>query len=431
MPAKGESAPCGANRMNIILGYEAYQSLSGAALMMRGLAGALAREGHRALVVTSHQGSGLTSKKDEAGFRVLSLPGVANQQRRGLSFARPENLKTVRRLARDFKPDVVHVHDFGFVSHFLQSAARQDGVPVLAHHHFSREFVMRSLPAYLRWNPLLRAISWAATRSTVCRFYNRASGVLIPTRKMADEVLAWGVKSPIHVVSNGVDTRRFYPSENDSSIDGLAEDLKLPAEALQRPVLLYTGRLDFDKNLHTLLKAIPLILQKHPATFLFAGDGVLRAELEAQAAREPWGLFTHFLGFIPNSSDIFPRLYRTARISWTASPIEVQSLSLLEAMASGLPVMVARDSALPDLVEDGRNGYIIDTFDHHGYAEAALRIIGDDSLYRSMGARSRELAVERDINRTWSEIMEHYLASIANSTRYPKSPAAFQAPGGR
>lgn len=417
--------------MNIILGYEAYQSLSGAALMMRGLAGALTREGHKALVVTSHQGSGLISKKDDAGFRVLSLPGVANQQRKGLSFARPENLKTVKRLAQDFKPDVIHVHDFGFVSHFLQSAARHDGVPFLAHHHFSREFVLRSLPAYLRWNPLLRAASWTATRSTVRRFYNRCSGILIPTRKMADEVLGWGVKSPVHVVSNGVDTSRFYPSDNGSSIDGLAEDLSIPAEALQRPVLLYTGRLDYDKNLHTLLKAVPLILEKLPATFLFAGDGVLRAELEAQAAREPWGAFVHFLGFIPNSSDIFPRLYRSARLSWTASPIEVQSLSLLEAMASGLPVMVAKDSALPDLVEEGRNGYIIDTFNHRGFAEAAMRIISDDTLYRSMGSRSRELAGERDINRTWSEIMEHYLASIADSTRYPKSPAAFQTPGGQ
>jgi glycosyltransferase involved in cell wall biosynthesis len=100
------------------------------------------------------------------------------------------------------------------------------------------------------------------------------------------------------------------------------------------------------------------------------------------------------------SEEELPQLYRLADIYLMLAPVELQSISTLEAMASGLPVVAAAAGALPELVSPNVNGYLVPTSDPVEASSAVLNLLADSTRREMMGKASREIALRHDLSHT-------------------------------
>jgi len=113
-----------------------------------------------------------------------------------------------------------------------------------------------------------------------------------------------------------------------------------------------------------------------------------------------------FTGFVSKSD--LKKLYRVSNIFISASEVELQGLSIMEAMACGLPVIAAKSMAIPELVKDGVNGYLFEPGNEEDAAEKILRLAFDKELQAKMSEKSLELIKKHDIERTLNQFEEIY-----------------------
>ena len=171
------------------------------------------------------------------------------------------------------------------------------------------------------------------------------------------------------------------------------------------PWLLTVARLDFHKGIDTVIRALPAIRAAFPsARYAVAGIGSRRDSLEALASELGLGDAVRLLGFVPD--DELPSLYNAADLFVLASRrydllVEGFGIAIVEASASGLPVIASRSGGIPDAVREGETGFLVDPEDPAAVAAAAIRLLGDDGLRRRMGAAGRA-AVETHYN--WDRV---------------------------
>jgi len=155
-----------------------------------------------------------------------------------------------------------------------------------------------------------------------------------------------------------------------------------------RPVFLHNRGLEELYNIPCSLKAFGLVQQRYPeACLTMAHDGPLRAELEHKVKH--WGLRNvRFLGTVPHHE--IAALYDAADIYLTSPNIDNMPGSLLECYASGLPVVATNAGGIPFIAKNEETALLVDTNDHEGMAQAALRLIEEDGLADRLATRARK-----------------------------------------
>lgn len=392
--------------MRILLGIESYlPNISGVTIFTKRLATHLAEKGHRVWVVTTSPFGWAYEEKDPAEFTIFRLRGWRNPFRRDLRVSSFRNSSEVKRLLDDLRPELIHLQDPAVLSHLVLREAKARGIPVIVHNHFSREFVL----SYFKRVRFLHLFIWAVVEHIVHQFYNQCALVITPTEFVKRTVESWGVKTPVIAISNGIELERFLPGKPDRAF------LSRFGITLKDKIALYLGRLDKDKNVQTLAKAIPILLEgskgRIPASevkFLFVGEGTERKHLEEKIRQEPWKDRVHFFGFIPHEDPSIPKIYQASDLYWTASTIETQSLTTLEAMATGLPIVAANFGALPEIVHENENGFLVAPYDAKGFAEAALEIFTDSGLTKRFSRRSVAIARAHDLKKSFKKLEEVY-----------------------
>src|SRR6267143_435004 len=171
------------------------------------------------------------------------------------------------------------------------------------------------------------------------------------------------------------------------------------------PWLLTVARLDFHKGIDTVIRALPAIRAAFPsARYAVAGIGSRRSALEALVSELGLVDAVRLLGFVPD--DDLPSLYRAADLFVLVSRrydllVEGFGIAIVEASASGLPVIASRSGGIPEAVREGETGFLVDPDDPAAVAAPAIRLLGDDGLRRRMGAAGRA-AVETYYN--WDRV---------------------------
>ena len=278
---------------------------------------------------------------------------------------------------KDFKPDIVHNHSMGTMGIQTLASVHLLGIPVLATCHVFLAGFLKYAPINLENVPLTKEVAWRYTTA----FFNRFPCVTTPSKAMLKELVQHGLNSPAFVVSNGVDTSLFTQGKRK---DGS------PAS------LLHVGRLGYEKRVDVVLRAFALVLTQFPETRLdIVGDGPERENLEALARELGIAGSVRFLGKLPHRR--LPAIYRQADVFVTASTIETQGLVVLEAMASGLPVVGVDAMALPELIHQMINGLLVPPGDESAFADAVARLLSSTDLQRKMGLTSRRLALEHSL----------------------------------
>ena len=223
--------------------------------------------------------------------------------------------------------------------------------------------------------------------------YRRSRVITAVSQKVADEIRAIGLtpRNRVDVIYNGVDTRGFAAAEGDRA------KFNLPADAF---LLLFVGDLRTPrKNLGTVLEA----LRHLPDNVHIAVAGYLPGSPYPDEARA-LGIAerVHFLGLVKE----MPVLMHSVDAFVFPSRYEAMSLSLLEAMAAGLPVVTARTAGGAEIITPECGIVLDDPDDPHALAAAVARLAASDDARRAMGVAASELATGFG----WARMASQYIA---------------------
>jgi 1,2-diacylglycerol 3-alpha-glucosyltransferase len=294
-----------------------------------------------------------------------------------IAAARPS---TVRRHVAAFKPDVVHAHSPLTLGRAALAAARQLAVPVVYTNHYLPANV---LPAMRRRPPAFDHAFYAF----VVGFGNRCALVTAPTATALDLLQHRGLAVPGRVISNGIDTASFRPGTADAALRdryGLAGDV---------PVILSLGRLSAEKRADVLVDAVARLTV--PARLVLAGTGPYAGRLAARARKLGVASQVLFPGFIPDAD--LAGLYRLGQVFAIASEAELQGITTMHALASGLPVVAARAGALSELVTHGTSGYLFVPGQAGQAAKYLSILLADRPLRERIAAAARPPMIAHDL----------------------------------
>lgn len=229
---------------------------------------------------------------------------------------------------------------------------------------------------------------------------DRIEGKLADRLNMTFGAYLWGqtmaraASVPVSVAA----TRAFLPASCADRAPviplGVDTDVFRPGSEEVKGEVLYAGNLLRTKGVQHLIEAVPEVARQVPETrLIIAGDGPDRAQFEALAGRLGVADRVRFEGAVP--FDRMASFYRRCSVFCLPTLAEAFGVSLLQAMASGRPVVACGVGGVPEVVEDGGSGLLVPPRAPARLAEALIRLLRDAGLRRAMGARGRRLCEER------------------------------------
>lgn len=337
--------------------------VNGVALTVQALARGLVRRGHSVdLVRPIHLG---TPPLADAGMDVLEVEGAALPRYSGLRFGFPSRYRIESRWRSD-RPDAIYVATEGPLGWSAISAARRLGIPVASGFHTRFDYYVGHYGFGLL-TPLVRHY--------LARFHRRAQTTLVPTGQLAGELNDLGVHD-VRVLRRAVDTMRFHPQRRS---DALRQTWGADVDA---PVVLSVGRVAPEKNLHVVIAAYRALARRVPgARCVIVGDGPDRAALEAA---HPDVIFAG-----TRRGDELAAYYASADLFVFPSLTETFGNVVLEAMASGVPVVAYAEAAAREFIRNGQNGIRVAPGNEGGLIERAAALGADPFARESMGRAAR------------------------------------------
>jgi glycosyltransferase involved in cell wall biosynthesis len=363
---------------------------------------ALGDRGHHVDIVAPRYGArdyrqvGAVARERDLGSNVrvrrrASLPFPSSTRQSRAAWLSPLGWAA---LAGRAKPDVVHVHSFFGIGLEALLASACLGVRVVGTNHTTIAGFGGHIP-----------VSVERAAAYVSWFYNRCDWVTAPSRSVFEELGT--VCRPHAVVSNPIDIELFRPLCHGEG------DALRARFGLSGPTITYAGRLGAEKNIEPLLHAMALLRDQGVAAELaIAGHGAHEPILRALAAELRVADRVRFLGTLAQNE--LAQLLRVSDSFAIMSTSETQSMVLLQAMASGVPVVAAAARALPEFV--GReHGVLVEPQDTVGLAGALAELLADPARRRRMGDAGRRFA-ERFSVETVTDTWEALYRSVVHGS---------------
>jgi glycosyltransferase involved in cell wall biosynthesis len=279
--------------------------------------------------------------------------------------------------------DLVHIHT-PFIAHYVGVAlARRLGVPVVSSYH---TFFEQYLDKYVPLVP-------GAWMRKVARHFSAAQcgdvdALAVPSQAMLEVLTDYGVRTSAEVVPTGIDLAKFHRGDGP----GFRRRHGIPPE---RPMLLYVGRLAFEKNCDFLLHMLARVREQVPDVLLVvAGEGPARRQLERLAQSLGIAAQVRFVGYLDRDGSL-EGCYAAADAFVFASRTETQGLVLLESLALGTPVVATAEMGTREVLREGA-GCLIAEDDVEDFADKTVRLLTEPRLRAALTARARPYA------ETWS-----------------------------
>ena len=197
-------------------------------------------------------------------------------------------------------------------------------------------------------------------------------------------------ESKIRVIYNGVDTRKFQPAEDKRKIK---EALGFNAEDL---AIVSVGRLYARKGLFTLIESIPAVVKRFKnAKFIISGKGQSDEMRKLIAYAEKIGVKDNmvFTGYYPDKK--LPKLYQAADVFAFSTFYEHHPFAILEALSTGLPVVTTSVGGIPETIESGKNGFLVEPFNPAQFADKILYLLEHPAEASEMGVLARKTILKR------------------------------------
>jgi 1,2-diacylglycerol 3-alpha-glucosyltransferase len=386
--------------MRILFTTESYYPIiDGGAIAQHRIVHELINRGHDVRVIAPGFSFRNKSEEDDGSTiyraKAFVLPFYMNNK---YHFA-PFPLFYVNKILDTFAPDVVNVCSPYPISISALLWAKKRHIPVVGSIHILPENMLAPFFDSVLYSTIVK-YTW----SYLIRFYNQVDWVTVPTTTGAHMYQERGLKTPVTSISNGVDTTVFKPTNNGAY---LRERFNLP----DKPLVLYTGRINQEKNVDILVRAIPGVLKKVDAHFLFCGSGGLKPAMITLARTLGVADHTTFIDFLDWAD--YPNIYALADVFVMPAESELQSIVTLEAIASGVPPVVVNKGAVPELASSG-NGLMFEPKDSTQLAANIVTILSDSKLRSTMKKKSLQLSKKHSLSYVGSQYEQVYEAVLKN-----------------
>ncbi len=404
--------------MRILISTAVYHPMiNGVAVFSHNLARGLVERGHEVMVVCPSQ-NGKNHIETIDGVKVARLKSVqvkiypdqiheakGKWHKHGFRVSVFPELE-VKRVMDEFRPDVVHVQVSDPIGLSVVWMARHRGIPVVTTEHNQPEVLTgpMKLPFLIK-----RPVNYLLS----AYFRNRQSKsdfVTMPTEQaIMDLMKRKELGMPVAAVSNGVDLSNFHPGEAS------AETYQKYGLEKGQKYVLYVGRVDPEKQVGVIIEAFKRALSeikqmkqapKKLPQMVIVGDGVDKARLVRLARKLGIADSVKFLGRVVGP-DLY-ELYKVGTVFATASEIETQGIVLIEAAATGLPLIAVNKGAVSEVCITGKDGYLCEPGNVKEIAEAMRQILTDDKLREKLAAGALKIAKEHDFEKTLDKFINIY-----------------------
>ena len=374
------------NKLRVVLACDTFgPDVNGAARFAERLAAGLARRGHDMHIIAPEvKGLSGTNREihDGAELTVHRFPSIQIRKELSVRMMKPIGLKgKLGQLLDELKPDAVHIQSHLVVGRLLVGECKKRGIKTIATNHTMPENLIRysvRIPEFFE-RPIMKFGWWDTGR-----VLKKMDKVTTPTRRAADILERESGLRDVLAISCGIDASRFI---NDTPTSN------------QDPRVLFVGRLDYEKRLDILIRAIHQISSEIDVTLEIVGNGGERDTLKKLSVELGVEDRVKFLGFV--SEEELPKAYERASVFAMPSIAELQSIATMEAMASGRPVIAANAMALPHLVHSGDNGYLYEPEDVDELSMRLREVLtADKHELERMSENSLHLIQAHDITNT-------------------------------
>jgi len=308
----------------------------------------------------------------------------------------PLSLKATR-VINDFRPDVIHLHHPFVLSMPAIMYAAKLKIPKILTIHTQYERY-----AYYV-SPIPRIITNEAIRRIIFHLANKVDVITTPSQSMKDFISRYGVKKKIVVIPNAIDLSLFQEKKDD-----YAEKLKSQIGLQENDVvLLYVGRISFEKNIDKIIKAMEILRQKNIVNvkLLLVGDGNATKKTHEMVHSLKLKEMVKFIGMVDN--EIVKYYYSLSDVFVFASTSETFGMVIIEAFASGVPVLAVKAPGVVDIVSDGLDGILVEE-DVVQFAEHLEMLVKDKDLRFKLSQGALNTAKKYSVDNVSDQMLALY-----------------------
>ncbi|MBR2615718.1 MAG: glycosyltransferase family 4 protein [Clostridia bacterium] len=379
--------------MKILITSDLYTTATnGVVTSARNLFEELQRRGHDVRLLTLSDR--MKSHRDGNVYYIRSMPiGVYPNVRMPLSYRH----KLIRELI-EWKPDVIHSQCEFFSFQYALRISKQTGAPILhTYHTMYEDYATYVIPSARLGRYLVKVLSKKRLK--------RARIVVVPTHKVEDTLLGYGMENEICVVPSGISLeqhkKRLTPEER------LAKRRALGIEDDQM-VLINLGRLGNEKNLDEVIRYFADALEEiEKLVLLIVGDGPARSDLERLVEEKGLTDRVIFTGMVKPSE--VQNFYQLGDVFVSGSTSETQGLTYIEAAANGLPLLCRQDPCLDEVMEKGENGY---SYTNEEEFLQGIRAMAEDTEWLLAAKKKSEEQAEPFDKEVFGATIEELYASV-------------------
>ncbi len=376
-------------------------------------------------VVTSilNQAEGLSRRGNDI---LIIAPMMSNQEKYGIGkhnietmyikskkaffypefrISNPFSGKIIKKI-KQFKPDIIHFHTQFTLGLSSIIIAKRLNIPLVGTFH---TFI--SDPKYLKHVYLH---SWSKAEKIAWKysnfFYRRSDVVVCPSRNAANELRNAGIKNKITIIPNSIKLKEIANHKNK----------KIKLINKKNFNLVYVGRISHEKNVNILLESLKRALSKNSnITLTLIGKGPSLKKLKLLSKRLGISKNVAFLGQIDNEVLLKDGLLSYFDTFITASTTENQPMSMLEAMANGLPIIGVNERGVPELVTHMKNGLLVVKDSPEAFAKSILHLTQNKALQQKLGRESKRRAKHYDYMGITKDL-EHLYDTLIKKRVYHK-----------
>ena len=372
--------------------------INGVSTSIQMLENALKKKGHQVFIVTVNP-ENMTYKYEKNIIRIPGIPiGIYDYRLTGIYPVRA--IKTIKK----WNLDVIHSHtEFG-IGTFARIIAKQLNLPLVhTYHTMYEDYVHYITKGY--FNDTSKKIVEHLTK-----FYcdKTAKELIVPTKKAYDLFIEkYKVEKNIHIIPTGIEIEKFYKENIDKNkLQKIKDSLKIKKDDF---VMLYVGRLGEEKNVDFLLDNQEYFVKKNKnIKLIIVGDGPDYQKYVAKVKKLNLQENIIFTGKVPyNNIEYY---YNLGNVFVTASTTETQGLTLIEAMATSIPVVCINDESFRNTIINGLNGYLFKN--KKEYKKAIDNILNDKNLLKKMGTQAKISTTEYSSKYYAERVLDVYKKTI-------------------
>lgn len=277
-----------------------------------------------------------------------------------------------------WKPDIVHMHTEGSVAHLGRKLASVLDVPIVMTSH--TDYAQYAFGRFSHKKPVC-----VLTKLLGKFVYRDTEAVIVPSEKAVSFSQLASVKDHIVVIPNGIHLEQYQKQMTEDERKQLFSDLKLDDNG---KIMVVVSRISKEKNIDEIISYLPYVLKRDPdVRLVVVGDGPHKEALELLSRRLNLAPYIRFVGFV--KPEFVYKYYDMGNVFVSGSTFEVHSLTYLEAMSHGLPLVCRRDPCLKGVLDDGKNGFSYSTRDE--FVDSVLSVLKNDEETSGM----RSFALEK------------------------------------